>query len=31
MLTVEAAALNADEKVLRLEMHDGRAESEQLP
>jgi hypothetical protein len=25
---VEAVALNADEKVLRLEMHDGRAESE---
>jgi hypothetical protein len=25
---VEAVALNANEKVLRIEMHDGRAESE---
>jgi len=25
---VEAVALNADEKVLRIEMHDGRAESQ---
>jgi hypothetical protein len=25
---VEAVALNADEKVLRIEMHDGRADSQ---